>query len=135
MNFFDRFPFFRIISPAQVSEVEDYEDLIPTLSLPDADDRQVLAAAIKTEADLILTIKLKDFPRRALAAWNLTAKHPDEFTTDLLRTHQDDVLTVLQEIRARRKRPPISAEAFLAQLERQGLKGFVTALQTLGASL
>jgi hypothetical protein len=48
--------------------VEEYEDLIPTLTLPDAADRHVLAAAIKAEANLILTINLKDFPEQALAA-------------------------------------------------------------------
>ena len=34
--------------------VEDYENLIETLNLPDKDDRHVLAAAIHTKADVIL---------------------------------------------------------------------------------
>jgi predicted nucleic acid-binding protein len=42
--------------------VTDFEPLIETLSLPDPDDRHVLAAAIKGHADMILTTNLKDSP-------------------------------------------------------------------------
>lgn len=124
-----------MIEAIEDSLVEDYEDLIPTLTLPDPDDRHVLAAAIKAEADLILTTNLKDFPAKRLAAWQLTAQHPDDFTTDLLRTEQEAVVAVVREMRARRKRPPISAADFLAQLERQGLKKFVAELQTVAAGI
>ena len=124
-----------MIEAVEGSLVEDYEDLIPTLTLPDADDRHVLAAAIKAEADLIVTINLKDFPQQTLSAWNLTAIHPDDFTTDLLRADQEAVVAVVREMRARRKRPPISAEDFLAQLERQGLKKLVAELRSIGAEI
>lgn len=124
-----------MIEAIENSLVEDYEALIPMLALPDAGDRHVLAAAIKAEADLIVTINLKDFPQQALAAWNLTAVHPDDFTTDLLRTDREAVVTVIKEMRARRKRPPISAEDFLAQLARQGLKKLVAEFQSIGAEI
>jgi hypothetical protein len=65
----------------------------------------------------------------------ITAKHPDDFTTELLRTNQEAVVRVLREMRQRRKRPPISAQDFLAQLERQGLKDFAAALRTSGAEI
>ncbi len=45
--------------------VTGYETLIPSLALPDPDDRHVLAAAICCEADIILTFNLKDFPEGA----------------------------------------------------------------------
>lgn len=124
-----------MIEAIEDSLVEDYEELIPNLTLPDHDDRHVLAAAIKSEANLILTINLKDFPQQTLAAWNLTAKHPDAFTSELLQTDQEAVVAVVREIRGRRKRPPISAEDFLAQLERQGLKKFVVELRSIGAEI
>ena len=44
--------------------VTGYEPLIGGLSLPDPDDRHVLAAAIRSQADLILTFNLKDFPAK-----------------------------------------------------------------------
>ncbi len=124
-----------MIEAIEDSLVEGYEELIPTITLPDAEDRHVLAAAIKSKATLILTINLKDFPQQTLAAWNLTAKHPDDFTTDLLRTDHEAVVAVVREMRARRKRPPISAEDFLSQLERQGLKKFVAGLRSTSAEI
>lgn len=124
-----------MIEAIEGSLVEDYEDLIPMLNLPDPNDRHVLAAAIKAEANLIVTLNLKDFPQQTVADWNLTTKHPDEFTTELLRADQQVVISVVKEMRARRKRPPINAEDFLAQLERQGLRKFVAELQSLGADI
>lgn len=124
-----------MIEAIEDSLVEGYEELIPTITIPDADDRHVLAAAIKSEATLILTINLKDFPQQTLAAWNLIAKHPDDFTSELLQSDQEAVVAVVREMRARRKRPPISAGDFLAQLERQGLKKFVAGLRNIGAEI
>jgi hypothetical protein len=98
-------------------------------------NRHVLAAAIKAKANLIVTINLKDFPVQTLAAWNLSAIHPDAFTTELLQADQAAVVAVVREMRARRKRPPINAEDFLLQLERQGLKYAVAALRGIGADI
>lgn len=124
-----------MIEAVEGSLIEDYEDLIPSLTLPDADDRHILAAAIKAGADLILTANLKDFPLQTLTVWNLTAKHPDDFTTEMLDTDPEIVIAVVKEMRARRKRPPISAEDFLAQLKRQGLNNFADKLKRLGAGI
>lgn len=41
---------------------EGYESLIEGLNLPDLDDRHVVAAAIKGQAESIITFNLKDFP-------------------------------------------------------------------------
>lgn len=59
--------------------VTGYEPLIEGLSLPDPDDRHVLAAAITASADVIVTTNLKDFPVEALQPFHLVAQHPDEF--------------------------------------------------------
>ena len=47
--------------------VTGYKFLIPTLSLPDENDRHVLAAAIHSQASVIVTFNLKDFPEESLA--------------------------------------------------------------------
>lgn len=46
--------------------VSGYVDLIPSLTLPDQDDRHVLAAAICGGADVIVTYNLSDFPSTPL---------------------------------------------------------------------
>src|SRR5579884_2513072 len=54
--------------------VEGYEDLIPSLDLPDPDDRHVLAAAIRCGAQTIVTENLKHFPKKELSKYGITAE-------------------------------------------------------------
>lgn len=42
--------------------VAGFEDLLEAISLPDEDDRHVVAAAISTNAQAIVTFNLRDFP-------------------------------------------------------------------------
>ena len=53
------------------------------LHLPDPDDDHVLAAAIDGGADELLTLNVKDFPTRALAAEGIIRRHPDEFLLEV----------------------------------------------------
>ena len=53
--------------------VEEYEDLIPSLSLPDENDRHVLAALIKGDARMIIAMNLKDFPNEVLQKYEIEA--------------------------------------------------------------
>jgi predicted nucleic acid-binding protein len=56
--------------------VTGYEPLIESLRLPDPDDRHVLAAAIKSSAQVIVTTNLRHFPEAELRRWNVEAKSP-----------------------------------------------------------
>ena len=57
------------------------------LWLPDAGDVHVLSTAIAAGADRIVTLNLKDFPRRELAAHGVTADHPDAVLYGLWLDH------------------------------------------------
>ncbi len=57
--------------------VSGYEHIIGRLTLPDADDRHVLAAAIHGGAGIIVTVNPRDFLADMLTARNIEAQHPD----------------------------------------------------------
>jgi PIN domain len=101
--------------------VTGYEDLIPSLRLPDPNDRHVLAAAIRGRADVIVTMNLKDFPAEVLAPFGLEAQHPDEFALHLFDLAPGRVVAAAQMHRQSLRKPPKTVEEYLDTLERQGL--------------
>jgi hypothetical protein len=109
--------------------VTGYEAIIPSLKLPDPDDRHVLAAAICCEANIILTFNLKDFPEDALKPHGIEAQHPDDFLTQQLDLAPDVVCAAAKRQRQSLKNPPLSVEGYLASLERQGLAQTVQRLR------
>jgi predicted nucleic acid-binding protein len=114
--------------------VKDYEAIIERLSLPDANDRHVLAAAISAQAHVIVTKNLRDFPSKVLRLYGMEAAHPDAFVLSLMRGDLDTVIGAARKLRSRLSRPPKSLNDFLATLERQELKSTAAELR-LYASL
>ncbi len=109
--------------------VTGYEDLIPSLHLPDPNDRHVLAAAMRGRADVIVTMKLKDFPVEIIEPLGIEAQHPDEFILHLLSFAPEAVVAAAQTHRLSMKNPPKSVEEYLKTLERQGLTQAVSSLR------
>ena len=72
--------------------VTNYSGLISGLKLPDPKDRHVLAAAIKTNANVIVTNNIKDFPKDYLASFGLTAKTADDFLTDMIDLNPEQAI-------------------------------------------
>ena len=101
--------------------VTGYQDLIPSLQLPDPNDRHVLAAAICARADVIVTFNTRDFPHNAIAAFGVEAQHPDEFVLHLLDLAPGIVRTAAQDHRLSLKKPAKTIEEYLNTLEAQGL--------------
>ena len=98
-----------------------YEPLIESLRLPDPDDRHVLAAAIKSSAQVIVTTNLKHFPEAELRHWNVEAKSPDDFVLDQVNIDARIVYSCAREIANSRRNPPDTVDDVLAELERAGL--------------
>jgi hypothetical protein len=109
--------------------VTGYEDLIAALTLPDANDRHVLAAAIRGRADVIVTYNLTDFPADTLARYGIEAQHPDDFIIRLLDLAPGTVCAAIKRQREGLRKPPKSAEELLATLEGQGLAQTVARLR------
>lgn len=103
------------------SLVTDYVPLIAGLELPDVNDRHVLAAAIKGQAELIVTFNLKDFPKVHLQPLGIGAQHPDEFISHLIDLSPETLLLVARQQRLSLKKPPRTVDEFLDTLLRQQL--------------
>lgn len=89
------------------------------LTLPDPNDRHVLATALACVADVIVTFNTRDFPAHVLSPFGVTALEPDAFV--LLFRGADVIVAAAAEHRASLRRPPLSAAAYLDGLSRNGL--------------
>ena len=102
------------------AEVAVDEDLVARLSLPDPDDRHVLAAAISGGADVLMTLNRKDFPTRTLGRHGVVLREPDGFLLEL-RDEGIDVAGVVEGVRTRAERASGRAQAVRPLLKRTGL--------------
>ncbi|MFD1875633.1 hypothetical protein [Hymenobacter bucti] len=103
------------------AEVTSYKALIPTLTLPDANDRHVLAAALRIQAQVIVTANLKDFPTPYLATLGIERQHPDAFIGQLIDQQPAQALAAFRQQVAYLKNPPKTAMEVLGSLQRSGL--------------
>ena len=101
--------------------VEGHEALIPALDLPDADDRHVLAAAIRAGAAHIVTANLKDFPAEALAPYGVEATSPDAFLAATYELYPRQATAALRRMRQAYRKPPMTASELVLDLMRVGL--------------
>ena len=115
--------------------VTGYEAIAARLDLPDPGDRHVLAAAIRGQADVIVTGNLRDFPPDRLAPYALVAQHPDTFVADLFEADPDTVLAAVRGHRDALRNPPRSASDHLAAFERLGLVRTVLLLRPHEAAI
>lgn len=113
---------------AEGSLVEGYEHVIPRLTLPDPNDRHVLAAAIIAEADTIVTANIKDFPAATLALFEINAQKPDVFLCRLFAENPEKVIEAARNQRQALTNPPKTTAEYLATLTGNGLTRFVATL-------
>ena len=111
------------------ADVGGYRHLIPTVTLRDPDDRHVLAAAIHTKANCILSVD-RGFTNAVLEPYGLAALRPDSFLLDLLEADRDLMLESLAQARRNLRKTIPSSEEFIAGLRACGhLDGFCRAIE------
>lgn len=76
------------------AEIPVPEGLAESLSLPDPDDRHVLAAAIAGQAELLLTRNMRDFPARTLARYGISPRAPDSLFLELWAAQPETVAAI-----------------------------------------
>jgi predicted nucleic acid-binding protein len=105
--------------------VTGYETLVQGMT-NDPKDRHVLAAAVRANAEVLVTFNLGDFPAAALEPFDIAAVHPDDFLLDQLDLYPGLTLHVLQSQAASYRREPKSVLGLLVLLERSGLHRFAS---------
>ena len=109
--------------------VSGYQDLMGDLDLPDPNDRHVLAAAIRSGSQVIVTENINDFPSATLETYNIEAQTPDVFVLHLIDLSPTTVANVVQPQATALKKPPMSVSDVLDRLARSGLPRSVAALR------
>jgi len=110
--------------------VTDFDIFLPAAAgLPDPDDAHVVAAAIKTQAAMIVTENLKDFPAAILATLDMEAKSADEFIADTIALDEGRAVAAIRRMRERFEKPEMTAEALLLSMEATGLVEAVNLLR------
>lgn len=110
--------------------VVGHEPLIDSISLPDPDDRHVLAAAIRSRAQVIVTDNTKDFPADALEPWDVQARTADQFVVDQIHLDEAIVYGEVQRIADSWRNPPGTVMDVLHRLEQSGLHRTVALLRS-----
>ena len=111
--------------------IHNYDWLIDSLRLPDPNDRHVLAAALRSQANLIVTANLKDFPSGYISQFDINVQHPDQFLAGLLETNPAEFLVAFEAQVANLIRPSKSVGQVLEILGRNGLPVTVERLSAL----
>ena len=109
--------------------VKGADGLIESLTLPDPDDRHVLATAIRAGAEHIVTENLRDFPEDELQQYGITAVSADDFLSSTFELYPAEALAAVRTMRAEYKNPALSTDAFIFDLQAKGLPKLASLLK------
>ncbi len=111
------------------SLVTGFEHLIDGLNLPRLRERHVLAAAIRCNADAIVTKNLDNYPQDVLDTYGIETIHPDDFIYLQIDMEPAKCCHVFQQQRTALKAPEMSVDIFLNTLLKQALPQTVSKLK------
>lgn len=110
------------------AKVEGWEPLAHGLELPDMNDCHVVAAALRGNADAIVTENIRDFPKNIMQKLGLEVIRLDDFLLDQYDLNPDKTVEVLMEQRDAMIKPPITIEDFLTRISRSGAPNFASTI-------
>jgi predicted nucleic acid-binding protein len=97
------------------ANVRGFEVLIPSMT-NDKKDRHVLAAAVMSRSQVIVTNNIKDFPQKALKPFGVEVQTPDEFLTHLFYLNFALLMEILSEQANDLNDPPLTVPEVLEVL-------------------
>jgi len=109
--------------------VEGYEDLIDGMSC-DPKDRHILAAAVRANAELLVTFDVNDFPDESTSAFDIVVVHPDDFMLDQLDLFPGLTIRCLRQLTDAYDAPSVSMDELLQWLTNAGLPKFTQEVST-----
>jgi predicted nucleic acid-binding protein len=101
--------------------VEGYEPLITAITLPDPNDRHVLAAAIRCNADVIVTFNEADFPASNLEPFGIHTRHPDLFIRNVDEIDPGTLIEAARNDMVHYRNPPLNVDTYIAGLREAGV--------------
>lgn len=113
------------------SLVEGYERLEKALTLPDPDDRHVLAAAIHSESQYIVTNNLKDFPENYLHEFGIKAISADSFLSRIIKSRPNQAKEAFLQMVSRFQKEPKTPEAVIERLANDQLSLTADSLRSI----
>jgi predicted nucleic acid-binding protein len=81
--------------------IRERPEIEARLFLPDPNDVHVLATAVASGADAIVTFNAQDFPGHVLAAEQITRRDPDGFLWELQSRHPEAMARIVEAVRAK----------------------------------
>lgn len=110
------------------ADVTDFAHVISGLSLPDPDDRHVLAAAIVGQVEQIVTNNVKHFPSDALHPHGIEAVTADTFLLNALDLYPEIAINTTRARAAKLRNPAIGIHGVLKALSESGAPQFSSML-------
>jgi predicted nucleic acid-binding protein len=107
--------------------VSGYSSLLDNLTCH-AKDRHVLAAAIRANAEVLVTFNIRDFPADSVAAYDIEVVSPDRFLLDQLDLYPGATVGTLRQLVADYSRPELSIDDLLVILAGAGVPEFARAV-------
>ncbi len=105
-----------------------YEGLVDGMEC-DSKNRHVMAAAVHSDCQVVVTYNLKDFPTLVMTRHQLEAVHPDTFLLDQLDLYPEAVAHALLRQSADSARPRLTPLQLMASFEKLELKDFAAELR------
>lgn len=103
-----------IALPAAMTEIP--EGLVDSMPVNEK-DRHVLALAVHVGAPIIVTSNLRDFPHDLCGQYEVEALSADVFLARHLPNNATELLSAIEAMAARRRRPPKTVDDILDRLQ------------------
>lgn len=99
-----------------LAQIGGHETLVNTMT-NDPKDRHVLAAAVFSRAQVIVTLNLRHFPEEALLPFSVVAESPDRFLTRLFLEDRAQIIDLLAQQARALRHPPMTLGDIVNNLE------------------